>query len=85
MALQFLHESQPNVQHEVGRTPELAASSRLMLLHNPTQPGAPPSRSAHVPQTQVRSLNAVTPHLVAVLSLHRANLVSAGAQVSILW
>ena len=37
--MEFLAESQPDVQRERGRLPEVAASSRLMLLHNPADPG----------------------------------------------
>ena len=38
-AMEFLAESQPDVQRERGRLPEVAASSRLVLLHNPADPG----------------------------------------------
>ena len=43
-AMEFLWESQPDVQREQGRVPEVAASSRLVLLHNPADPG---EASAH--------------------------------------
>jgi hypothetical protein len=47
-ALEFLQESQPEAQTQRGRTPEVAASSRIALLHNPADPSAPGSALAQV-------------------------------------
>ena len=47
-ALEFLQESQPEMQTQRGRTPEVAASSRLALLHNPIDPSAPGSALSQV-------------------------------------
>ncbi len=48
--MDFLTESQPDVQRERGRLPEVAASSRLALLHNPADPGtiSAPALSWHL-------------------------------------
>ena len=50
-SMDFLQESQPEAQRERGRLPEVAASSRLALLHNPADPGAqtqPSTQTLHV-------------------------------------
>ena len=47
-ALKFLRESQPEAQTQRGRTPEVTASSRIALLHNPADKSVPSSTLTQV-------------------------------------